>query len=225
MNVIFANLEALQQRIAAAAQTAGREASPVKLIAVSKLQPPEAVEEALAAGQACFGENYVQEAIKKFGALRGSHPGLELHLVGPLQTNKAEEAVKLFDVIQTVDRPKLAAALAEACLKVGRVPTFYVEVNIGREPQKAGVLPEELDAFLEQCRTEHGLDITGLMCIPPLEQDPEPHFRLLRQLADRLKIKNVSMGMSADFETAIRCGATEVRIGTALFGERPARDE
>lgn len=203
-----------------AAQAAGRDPASIKMIAVSKFQPAEAVEMALAAGQAFFGENYVQEARKKFEGLRAGGTGLELHLVGPLQTNKVEEAVGFFDIIQTLDRPKLAEALAAACLKVGRVPKMYIEVNIGREPQKAGIMPEVLDVFLKQCQGEYGLDITGLMCIPPLNEDPEPHFRHLRKLADEWKLKNVSMGMSADFETAIRCGATEIRIGTAIFGER-----
>jgi PLP dependent protein len=220
MTSISANLEATLQKIAAAAKAAGREASGVKLIAVSKLQPLEAVKAALAAGQACFGENRVQEAKGKFEGLRSVHPELELHLIGPLQTNKAEDAVRLFDVIQTLDRPRLAAALAAAIKKIGRTPVLYVEVNTGDEPQKAGVLPEALNAFLSLCRTSYGLNIEGLMCIPPLTDDPEPHFRLLKRLADEHGLPHISMGMSADFEAAIRCGATEVRTGTAVFGER-----
>lgn len=220
MKDIHTNLDNLTKKIAAAAKAAGRDPSGVKLIAVSKFQPVEAVEAARNAGQTCFGENRVQEAKGKYASLRAQHPSLELHLIGPLQTNKAEEAVKLFDVIQTLDRPRLAAALAAAMKKSGKTPRLYVEVNIGHEPQKSGVLPEDLDNFLKQCREDYGLKVEGLMCIPPFEDDPSPHFRHLKQLADRHHLKHISMGMSADFEQAIACGATEVRIGTAIFGER-----
>ncbi|MDD5587433.1 MAG: YggS family pyridoxal phosphate-dependent enzyme [Alphaproteobacteria bacterium] len=220
MASISANLEALRHRIAAAAKAAGRDPSGVRLIAVSKFQPLEAVKAALAAGQTCFGENRVQEAKGKFVVLRAEHPELELHLIGPLQTNKAGEAVRLFDVIQTLDRPQLAAALTAAIKKTGKTPRLYVEVNTGDEPQKSGVLPEVLDGFLGLCRGEHGLKIEGLMCIPPVTDNPEPHFRLLKQMADKHGLPHISMGMSADFEAAIRCGATEVRVGTAVFGER-----
>jgi hypothetical protein len=222
MNSIAANLSSLRQNIAAAANSAGRDPSSIKLIAVSKTKPLEAVQEALATGQTVFGENYMQEAKAKFADLKQKHVGLELHLIGPLQTNKAEEAVKLFDAIQTLDRPKLASALALAMRKTGRTPRLYVEVNTGNEPQKAGVLPEGLDSFLRLCRTDYGLSVSGLMCIPPLTDDPVPHFKLLKQLVDRTGLKNISMGMSADYEAAIRAGATEVRVGTAIFGERKA---
>ena len=172
----------------------------------------------MAAGQYCFGENRVQEAAEKFAALRT--PELELHLIGPLQTNKAEAAVRLFDVIQTLDRAKLAAALAKAIQKTGCHPRLYVEINSGREAQKAGIAPEALDDFLHLCRDVYALTVTGLMCIPPQTDDPVPHFRLLKGLADRHALPHISMGMSADFSQAIACGATEVRIGTAIFGAR-----
>ncbi|MDD3370329.1 MAG: YggS family pyridoxal phosphate-dependent enzyme [Alphaproteobacteria bacterium] len=193
------------------------------LIAVSKTQSAEAVREALAAGQRIFGENRVQEAQAKFPPLRGDFPDLELHLIGALQTNKAADAVALFDVIQTLDRPKLADAVAKAIQKTGKRPRFYIEINIGREPQKAGIAPEDAEDFLAYCRTACQLDIAGLMCIPPEEQDPAPYFKELRALATRLGLPHISMGMSADYETAIACGATEVRVGTALFGKRPAK--
>lgn len=214
MTALASRLHALRHSIA---QVAERD---VKLIAVSKFQPLEAVRKALEAGQSCFGENRVQEAAAKFATLRPLYPALELHLIGPLQTNKAEEAVRLFDVIQTLDRPKLAAALASAMRKTGCTPRLYVQVNTGHEPQKSGIAPEELAAFLCLCREEHGLSISGLMAIPPQHDDPEPHFRLMKSLADRFALPHCSMGMSGDYEIAIRCGATEVRIGTALFGER-----
>ncbi len=221
MTVIEENLSFIREKIATAAFKAGRDPGGVRLVAVSKFHPVEAITEALQAGQTRFGENRVQEAAAKFPALRRAHPGLELHLIGPLQTNKAEAAVELFDVIQTLDRPALAAALAKAIRKTGQSPRLYIEVNLGREPQKAGVMPEALDDFLRQCRDEHGLSPCGLMCIPPHGEDPAPHFRALKTLADRHTLAHVSMGMSADYEAAIACGATEVRIGTALFGERP----
>lgn len=217
---ISSNLKTIKSKITAAAKAAGRESNAVRLIAVSKTQPVEAVKAALDAGQTCFGENRVQEAKGKFAALRTENPRLELHLIGPLQTNKTEEAVKLFDVIQTLDRPALAAALAKAIKKTGKTPRLYVEVNIGAEPQKAGVLPDNLESFLRLCRDDYGLKIEGLMCIPPFGQDPEPFFLALKQLAGTHDLPNISMGMSADYETAIRCGATEVRVGTVLFGER-----
>jgi PLP dependent protein len=218
------NLANLRQRIAVSAESAGRDPSAIKLIAVAKFQPVEAVRAALAAGQTCFGENRVQEAKAKYAGLRQNHPELELHLIGPLQTNKAAEGVRLFDVIQTLDRPKLATALAAAIKKEGRKPRLYVEVNVGNEPQKAGVAPKALSAFLRQCREEYGLNIEGLMCIPPESEDPEPHFRRLKKLADDNALLHISMGMSADFEKAIFCGATEVRVGTSIFGVRPAAD-
>ncbi len=214
------NLEAARKKISAAASASGRDASGVDLIAVSKTQSEEAVKRAIAAGQTRFGENRVQEAIGKFAAIKAARGDLELHLIGHLQTNKAAEAVAFFDVIQTVDRPKLAACIAEQARKQGRCPRLYVEVNVGNESQKAGVSPEALPEFLRLCREEYGLEISGLMCIPPQTEAAEPHFRTLKKLADEHGLKRLSMGMSADFEEAIACGATEVRIGTAIFGRR-----
>ena len=190
------------------------------LIAVSKNQDVDAIREALAAGQRVFGENRVQEARRKFPALRRDYPDIELHLIGPLQTNKAQDAVELFDVIETLDRIELAEALAKAMRKSGRNPRFYIEVNIGLEPQKSGVRPDNAAAFLAACRDKYKLSVSGLMCIPPLNQNPRPYFCAMRDLAKNLSLPHLSMGMSADYETAIACGATEVRIGTALFGER-----
>ena len=218
MDNIAENLATTKRAIAAAAHAAGRDPAAIALIAVSKFHDGAAVRAAMAAGQTRFGENRVQEAAEKFAALRTS--GLELHLIGPLQTNKAEEAVRLFDVIQTLDRERLAAALAKAIQKTGRQPRLYVEVNIGQEEQKAGIAPEALGDFLRLCRETYALSITGLMCIPPQAADPVPHFQMLKSLADRHALPHLSMGMSADFTQAIACGATEVRIGTAIFGAR-----
>ncbi len=215
------NLAEVRARIVAAARAAGRDPSDVELVAVSKTHPAERVREALAAGQRVFGENRVQEAAAKYPALRAEHPDLRLHLIGPLQTNKAHDAVRLFDVIETVDRPKLAAALAAAMAKTGRRLDCLVQVNVGEEPQKAGVAPREADSFIAECRGQHALPIVGLMCIPPLDEEPAPYFALLREIARRNGLTRLSMGMSADFETAIRFGATSVRVGTAIFGARP----
>jgi pyridoxal phosphate enzyme (YggS family) len=190
------------------------------LIAVSKTQSIDAIREALRAGQRVFGENRVQEAQSKFPPLRKEYPELELHLIGPLQTNKAQDAVEVFDVIQTLDRPRLAEALAKAIEKTKLLPRLYIEVNIGAEPQKAGVAPAEAEAFLGYCRNTCNLSVSGLMCIPPADQDPQAHFLALRDLAHKLALPHISMGMSADYEIAAACGATEVRVGTALFGER-----
>jgi len=212
-------LAAVRARLAAAAQAAGRSPGDVHLVAVSKTHGESAVRAALAAGQRLFGENRVQEAAGKFPALRTANPDLELHLIGPLQTNKAEDAVALFDVIQSLDRPKLLQALAKAMDKLGRRPTCFAQVNTGAEPQKAGVAPDGLPALLAEAR-ELGVAVTGLMCIPPVDEPPAPHFQLLRELADRHELPCLSMGMSGDFETAIRLGATHVRVGTAIFGER-----
>lgn len=217
---VAANLAEITSRIQAAALSADRPADATRLIAVSKVQPVEKLEAALEAGHRLFGENRVQEAKAKFPALRDRFPGIELHLIGPLQTNKVKEAVALFDVIQTLDRPKLAAALAEEKAKRGHLPRLYVEVNVGAEPQKAGIAPADLDAFLTECRDVHGLTIEGLMCIPPADEEPAPHFALLSDLARRHGLKEVSMGMSGDYELATRLGATMVRVGTAIFGER-----
>lgn len=190
------------------------------LTAVSKTQPDEALEAGLATGQRVFGENRVQEAQGHWTARRAAFPELELRLIGPLQTNKAVEAVALFDVIETLDREKLAAALASAMQKTGRRPRVLIQVNTGAEPQKAGVLPQDTDALIVSAREIHGLNVEGLMCIPPAEEAPEPHFSLLAEIAARNGLSVLSMGMSGDYETAISCGATHVRVGSALFGER-----
>jgi len=218
--IIARNLEAIRQRMAAAARGAGRDPGTVHLVAVSKTKTEEDIRAALDAGQKFFGENRVQEAKVKFAPLRAEYPDLKLHLIGPLQTNKAEDAVRLFDVIETLDRPRLATALAEAMKKTGCRPELYIEVNIGAEPQKAGIAPDMLADFLAFCREGCGLAVTGLMTIPPQHEDPAPSFTRLRELAERHNLPNLSMGMSADFEEAIRCGATEVRVGTAVFGVR-----
>ncbi len=212
-------LDAILARIAAAAQAAGRGPSDVSLTAVSKQQPWEAIEPVLAAGQKVFGENRVQEAA---GRWTGRRQGLELRLIGPLQTNKTREAVALFDVIETLDREKLAQALRAAADLAGRLPRLYVQVNTGEEPQKAGVAPLEADAFLDQVRGRLGLPVEGLMCIPPADEPPGPHFALLAKIAARNGLDRLSMGMSGDFETAIAFGATSVRVGSALFGDRGA---
>ena len=190
------------------------------LTAVSKTQPSEAIDAILGTGQRIFGENRVQEAQGRWTERRAMLPDLELRLIGPLQTNKAEDAVELFDMIETLDREKLARALAQAAEKRGRSPRVLVQVNTGMEPQKAGVLPDQADALIAAARGTYGLTVDGLMCIPPADQDAEPHFELLRQLAEQNGLSVLSMGMSGDYETAIRCGATHVRVGTALFGER-----
>lgn len=202
------------------ARKAGRNPGPVTLIAVSKTFGPEAIESAIAAGQGVFGENRVQEAKAKWPALMAKHPGLELHLIGPLQSNKAKEAVALFDAIHTVDRPSVCEALAKEIAKQGRHPLLFIEINTGAEPQKAGVLPEAADAFIARCRETYGLEISGLMCIPPLAEAPAPHFALTAKIARRNKLKLLSMGMSSDFALAVEFGATHVRVGSAIFGER-----
>jgi PLP dependent protein len=213
-------LAEVRQHIAAAARAAGRDPAAVTLVAVSKTHGADRVRELLDAGQRVFGENRVQEAEEKFPALKAEYPDLKLHLIGPLQTNKAREAVALFDVIESVDRERLAATLAKEMARVGRRPDCYIQVNTGEEPQKAGVLPGEVDAFVAACRDTHKLPIAGLMCIPPVDEEPAPHFALLAKMAARNGLSTISMGMSADYETAIRLGATHVRVGTALFGQR-----
>ncbi len=218
---VTARLEAVRRSILESCTAGGRDPGAVTLVAVSKTHPAEAVEEALAAGQRVFGENRVQEAKAKFPALRERFPDMELHLIGPLQTNKVKDAVALFDVIQTVDRPKLAEALADEMARSGRRPRCLIEVNTGEEPQKAGIPPAELDAFLAACRDTWNLPVTGLMCIPPVDEEPAMHFALLADMARRAGLPEVSMGMSGDYETAIRFGATHVRVGTAIFGARP----
>ena len=204
-------------RIAVAAKASGREPGDVTLVAVSKQQPWDRVATILETGQAVFGENRVQDAM---AAWDGHRDGVELRLIGPLQTNKVKEAVAFFDVIETLDREKLAAALADEIKKQGKAPRLYVQVNTGEEEQKAGVTPAEADAFIKVCREIHGLEIEGLMCIPPAQEPPGPHFALLAKIAARNGIAKLSMGMSDDFETAVRFGATSVRVGSALFGPR-----
>jgi len=204
-------------RIAAAAKAAGRDPASVDLVAVSKTQPEEPIAAMLATGQRIFGENRVQEAQVRWAWRR---QGVELRLIGPLQSNKAREAVALFDVIETLDRAKLAAALAEACAKAGKTPRLYVQVNTGEEAQKAGIAPREADAFIASLRRDYGFAIEGLMCIPPVEEPAGPHFALLAKIAARNGIGKLSMGMSADYELAVQFGATSVRVGSALFGER-----
>lgn len=217
---IAANLERVRSRIAGAARAAGRDTALVELVAISKTKPAELIRAAIGAGQTVFGENRVQEAEEKWPAIRADHPEVRLHLVGPLQRNKLKRAVALFDVIESVDRPKLARALAAEMKETGRTIECFVQVNTGEEPQKAGIMPAEVDAFLAACQGEIGLAVTGLMCIPPFDEEPALHFALLAEMARRNGIAKLSMGMTGDFETAVRFGATHVRVGTAIFGER-----
>ncbi len=218
---IAAALARIRRRIHEAAERAGRPAGAVDLVAVSKTHPGQAVAAALGAGQELFGENRVQEAQSKFPPLRPDWPGLRLHLIGPLQTNKAEDAVGLADVIETLDRLRLADALERASQKAGRLPRLLVQVNIGAEPQKAGVLPDDADRFIDDCWRRFGNRLVGLMAIPPAGADPVPFFRRLAAMGAAHGLARLSMGMSGDFEQAIGCGATSVRIGTAIFGGRP----
>ncbi|MBC7907816.1 MAG: YggS family pyridoxal phosphate-dependent enzyme [Rhodospirillaceae bacterium] len=220
MSDIIHNLSAVKQRITGAAHDAGRDPATITLVAVSKTHDAAAIRPALEAGQRVFGENRVQEARTKWPELRQDFPDVELHLIGPLQTNKVRDAVALFDVIETVDRPKLARALAEEVQRVGRSPRCLIQVNVGREPQKAGVEPEAVDQMIRIAR-EYQLDIAGLMCIPPAEGDPAPHFRALADMAARNGLAVISMGMSGDYPAAIAQGATHVRVGSAIFGSRP----
>lgn len=215
-------LAEVKAKIAAAVRAAGRDAGSVSLVAVSKTFGADAIRPVLAAGQRVFGENRVQEAMAKWPALKEEFPDVELHLIGPLQSNKAKEAVALFDVIESVDREKIAAELAREMKKQGRALRLYVQVNTGSEPQKAGVEPREAVAFVDRCRDVHGLSIEGLMAIPPAGENPGPHFALLEKLAREAGVEKLSMGMSGDFETAIAFGATGVRVGSAIFGGRPA---
>ena len=217
---IAGNLAGLHDRIVRAAQAAARDPAAITLVAVSKTHDAAAVEAALAQGQRVFGENRVQEAAAKFPDLKSRYPDLTLHLIGPLQTNKAEDAVKLFDWIETLDRPRLAEALARAMEKTGRRISCLVQVNTGHETQKAGIAPEFADEFIRDCLARLKLPVLGLMCIPPAHENPAPHFALLAEIAKRNGLTELSMGMSADFETAISAGATFVRIGTAIFGTR-----
>jgi len=213
-------LFAVRARIAAAEREAGRDQGAVTLVAVSKTFDAPAISPVIEAGQRVFGENRVQEAQGKWPALKDQFPGIELHLIGPLQSNKAKEAVALFDVIETVDREKIAAELAKEMARQGRTPRLYVQVNTGSEPQKAGIEPREAVAFVERCREIHSLAIEGLMCIPPADENPGPHFALLEKLGEEAGVAKLSMGMSGDYETAIAFGATSVRVGSAIFGSR-----
>jgi pyridoxal phosphate enzyme (YggS family) len=213
-------LALVRARIVRAARDAERDPQDITLVCVSKSFGPQDITPVIEAGERVFGENRVREAMEKWPPLKADHPGLELHLIGPLQSNKAHDAVSFFDVIETVDRDKIAKALASEIQKTSRHPRLYVQVNTGAEPQKAGILPQEADAFIASCRKNFGLEISGLMCIPPIDDQVSPHFAFLNQIAARNGILALSMGMSADFELAIQLGATHVRIGSAIFGER-----
>jgi hypothetical protein len=214
------HLADVRRRIAEAARAAGRDPADVTLVAVSKTHAADKVRALLDAGQRVFGENRVQEAQEKYPDLKASCPDLELHLIGPLQTNKARDAVALFDVIESLDRDRLAAVLAKEMERAGKSPACFIQVNTGEEPQKAGVLPADLDAFVKSCRETYKLPIVGLMCIPPVGEEPALHFALLAKMAARNGLSKLSMGMSADYETAVRQGASHVRVGSALFGAR-----
>ncbi|QDY99923.1 YggS family pyridoxal phosphate-dependent enzyme [Nitratireductor mangrovi] len=213
-------LAKVRAEIARAEQEAGRPAGSVTLVAVSKTFDAEAIRPVIGAGQRVFGENRVQEAQAKWPALKADHADIELHLIGPLQSNKTGDAVALFDVIETVDRDKIAAEIAKEIKKQGRIPRLYVQVNTGAEPQKAGIDPREAKTFVTRCRDVHRLEVEGLMCIPPFNENPGPHFALLAKIAVEAGLDRLSMGMSADFETAIAFGATSVRVGSAIFGAR-----
>ncbi len=215
-----ARLQDVRNRLTEAEEARGRQVGEVKLVAVSKTFGPEAIRPVIEAGQTIFGENKVQESQGKWPELRKEYPNIELHLIGPLQTNKVRDAVGLFDCIQTLDRPKLARALAKEFALQAKQPELFVQVNTGQEPQKAGILPSEVDDFLQLCRDEFGLRASGLMCIPPFDEEPSLHFALLKKIADRNALAALSMGMSSDFETAIAFGATHVRVGSAIFGAR-----
>jgi hypothetical protein len=218
-------ISTVRAEIARAARDAGRDPASVILVAVAKTFTAAAIEPSIAAGQRVFGENRVQEAKAKWPPLVARHPGIELHLVGALQSNKAKEAVQLFDAIHSVDRPSLAEALGKEIAKQNRRPLLFVEVNTGAEPQKAGVLPQDADAFLTACRERYRLTISGLMCIPPSDEGPAPHFALTAKIARRNGLSLLSMGMSADYPVAIAFGATHVRVGTAIFGARLPKNE
>ena len=220
MNEGAQHLGEVTGKIEQAARAAGRDPAGVTLVAVSKTHGADRVRELLTVGQRIFGENRVQEAQEKFPALKAEYADLKLHLIGPLQTNKAREAVALFDVIQSVDREKLAVTLAKEMARADKRPDCFIQVNTGEEPQKAGILPADLDSFVVACRDTHKLPVVGLMCIPPVDEEPALHFALLAKMAARHGLANVSMGMSADYETAVRLGATHVRVGSALFGQR-----
>ncbi len=215
------SLSEILDRIEEAADRAGRNVNGIRLIAVSKVQPNERVAAVLAEGHKVFGENRVQEAAGKWPDFKSRYEDIELHLLGPLQTNKARQAMELFDVIHTLDRPKLANRLATLRGELGHCPDLFIQVNTGKEPQKAGIMPEDLEAFAKQCR-DLGLPVIGLMCLPPVDEEPTLHFALLAKLAKELDLPELSMGMSGDFEKAIMQGATQIRVGSAIFGERPS---
>ena len=218
---LLERLQEVRARIDQAARQAGRLVSHITLVAVSKTHPAGDVEQAISAGQLCFGENRVQEAEAKFPDLRAHRPDLRLHLIGPLQTNKVRDALRIADMIETLDRPRLADALAAAMARGERLPQLLIQVNVGEEPQKAGVLPADADRFIAECQDRFGGQLAGLMCIPPAEEDPSRHFAGLAERAARHSLPVVSMGMSSDYEIAIRHGATHVRVGSAIFGARP----
>lgn len=220
MSDTVSQLEAVKSKIAAAEREAKRGAGSAELVAVSKTFDADHIRPTIEAGQRVFGENKVQEAQGKWPGLKAQYPGIELHLLGPLQSNKTKDAVELFDVIQSVDREKIAAEIAKETRKQGRNPRLYVQVNTGSEPQKAGIEPKDAVAFVARCRDQHGLNIEGLMCIPPAEENPGPHFALLGKLAKEAGVEKLSMGMSSDYQVAIAFGATSVRVGSAIFGGR-----
>lgn len=219
-NQITQNYNEVMSRIAAAAGRAGRQTEDITLVAVSKTFGPEDIEPVLQIPHRTFGENRVQESYGKWPELKSRYPDTVLHLIGPLQTNKAREAVSLFDCIETLDREKLARTLGKEIQAAGKAPELFVQVNTGLEPQKAGIEPQELEGFIQTCRTIYDLPVTGLMCIPPVDEEPALHFALLAKLAGRNGLAKLSMGMSGDFETAIELGATHVRVGSAIFGAR-----
>jgi hypothetical protein len=216
----LSGLDTVRAEIARACRDAGRNVADVELVAVSKTFAADAIEPVIAAGQRVFGENRVQEAKGKWPPLMATHAGLSLHLIGPLQSNKAKEAVALFDAIHSIDRASLCDALSKEIVKQGRAPLLFAQINTGAEPQKAGVLPQDADSFLAACGDSYGLTISGLMCIPPADEAPGPHFALTAKIAQRNGLKLLSMGMSADFAVAIQLGATHVRVGSAIFGGR-----
>jgi pyridoxal phosphate enzyme (YggS family) len=220
-DAVATRLDRVRSVIADACERAGRHPGDVVLVAASKNQPDHMVEVAIAARHLVFGENRVQEAQEKWPAIRSRRPGVELHLIGPLQTNKTAAAVALFDVIQSVDRPSLCASLSREIAKTSRHPILFVQVNTGAEPQKSGVSPADVDRFIEDCQRQYGLSISGVMAVPPVGQNPQPHFALLAEIASRNGLRSLSMGMSGDYAAAIEAGATHVRIGTAVFGPRP----
>ncbi len=215
------NLMKIKEKISKAAKASNRAENDINLVAVSKIHVEETIRPVLEAGHRLFGENRVQEAAQKWPALKAEFPDIKLHLIGPLQTNKVRQAVELFDVIETVDRPKLARAIARICAEENKNCPIYIQVNTGLEDQKAGISPDQVDDLIRLCRDDLNLTVAGVMCIPPFDEDPTEHFKLLKSIADRNNIEHISMGMSGDFEKAIAQGATHVRVGTAIFGKRP----